>query len=245
MKQKPKNLDKVKANLTMIIAFMIFLFAYCYVMYTNVGDKMPIDLNETIEIEGGQDLISQRLKEIVPFSEVMDPSYLTAYQEAKVDNTEVANDIFLQMATNNSQSKSYSTYKDILERLYGNNLFIVFKNFNVNGKLKCEYDNRALFYQCSDIEYNGPLYTAKRTIANLKFTDNYYYLEELVTFYSIEQQNEITKYKVYSDYTYQNVVGEFTNKELNNQNIEDYLKQNYDQYNQKYQSKNTKKECLS
>ncbi len=234
MKQKPKNMEKIKANITMVIAFMIFLFAYCYVMYTDVGHKNDIDLNETIEIEGGDDLVSQKLANIIPFSAVTDPSYLTAYQDKMADNSSVNNDVFLFMATKHSQSKSYNSFKDVLERLYGNNLFIVFRSFNVDGKLNCSYDNNASFYQCKEEAYEGITYNANRNIDKLKLMENGYFLEESVIFYS--QDNNLN-YQVYSDYTYQNVIGTFTNDDLNGITIEDFLTKNYAQFSQKYQSK--------
>ena len=113
-------------------------------------------------------------------------------------------------------------------------MVIIYLLFNVDGKLNCSYDNNALFYQCKEETYDGLTYNASRTIDKLKLTESGYFLEESLIFYS--KDNNLN-YQVYSDYTYQNVIGSFSNNDLNEETIEDYLTKNYAQFRQKYQSK--------
>lgn len=237
MKKKKRidDLDKVKANITLIIAFMIFLFAYCYVMYTKVGSEN--NLNGILNIDGGTESIAERLEQIIPFSEITDLKYVTAYQDKLITSTEIENDIFLQKAYENSASKYYSNFKETLNRLYGDNLFLINQSFNVNGKIECKYDDQELYYQCQEKKYDGLIYDAIRTVVNLELAEENYNLVENIIFYTYIEEPEAIKYQIYADEKYQNLVGEFTSKDLNNQNISEYIIDNYKKYELKYISK--------
>lgn len=227
------KLDKIKAkkNLNLIIIFMLFLFLYCYVMYTGVGRS-----KSTYELSGGNDLISQRLQEIIPYSSKNDLSYLTAYQNKKVEINDINNDILLTMAYKFSPSKNSSSFKEILERIYGNSLFLVNKNFNVNDFVECRYNDLTLEYMCIEETNQKELYDVARKIEKLTIKNNIYTLDERVIFYSKEIVNGKETYKVYEDANYQKVVKEFREADLKKQDLNNYLWQNYGDKEIKYQS---------
>lgn len=214
--------EKVKANIILIISFMIFLFTYCFVMYTDMGSNKNVEINTNIEIKGGNDLVSQRLEEIIPYVTKTDALVKTAYQENLVNSDSIDNNVFLLKAYQNSEDKSLKAFNEVLVRLYSNNLFIVNNDFNVDGTINCSYDSQTLNYHCNEQTYDGIRYKVYREINKLNIQENNYYLDENVIFYSEEGSSNNITYKIYSDSTYQNEVETFM---LNsNETIEDVLK---------------------
>ena len=205
MKKRLKNISKAKKNLTIVILFMLFLFTYCYLMYTGVGNR----LDETYQLNGGSDLISQRLQEIIPYSSKNDLTYMTAYQTKNVTKSDISNDILLTIAYYNSSNKSANDFKDVIDRYYGATNFLINKNFSVNSILECTYEDVTLTYNCKENKSPDLLYDVARKIDKLIIKDNKYYLTEKVAFYEKEIKNDEIIYKIYNNANYQNVVGEF------------------------------------
>ncbi len=232
-KKKEQKTQNAKKQMTFVLALMVFLFAYCYIMYTGLGNNNLLHTN--VELKGGDDVISVRLQEIIPFIPKVDASIITAYQNRKILNTDIDNDVLLMKAYENSEIKTNVSFNTVLERLYGTNLFLVNKDFNPTGSLNCTYDSNTMKYTCSTQEYNDIIYDCVRYINKLNINENNYYLTEDVIFYSHEVSEDGILYKIYTDATYSEMVSSFTESNVNT-DIEKYLMDKYQIYTNTYKS---------
>lgn len=229
-----KELNKVKKNILFIFAIMLFLFIFCFLFYTKIGRNL-VNFSPNVEIKGGTDKISQRLAEIIPFWPVSDLEYTVAYQMGKTTNNEIHNDIFLRLAYENTDIKSQKRFNEIISRLYGGNLFIINKNFNVDGSLDCQYMENSLNYECLNKTYFGKIYSVARENEKLNIANNEYFLQEKVIFYTVEGKN----YTIYSDADYKQVIANFTADDIKNLTPHDYIMGKYNANSQQYLSKFT------
>ncbi len=228
-----QEIQKVKKKIALIFAIMAFLFTYCYVMYT----KLDSNEGSRIIIDGGNDLISNRLQAIIPFSSSHN-IYLNAYQNGKVTISDIDNDVLLMKAYENSENKNLAEFKEILERLYGNNIFLINRDFTYDDNY-CTYNNEKLEYSCEKKANNDPIYNVYRKINKLDIVGNDYTLEEKVIFYK-DDNGKIT---IYTDNTYKNEI-----TTLENSNLEEYYKNNKDKfitYKSKFKVNNSSYEWLS
>lgn len=227
-----KDIKKVKNKIILILSLMIILLIYCFIMYTGVGNN---NNNPNFEIIDANNLISQRLSEVIPFVSLIDSNLNTAYQAKKVTNKNISNPIFLMKAYQNTTTKSNQSFMEVLKRLYGNNIFIVQESFNLSGSINCQYDEKLLNYKCGETDYDGIIYDVSRQFTNLGINNDNYLLKENIIFYSREVGEEEIIYKVYNDYNFKEEVGEFKDTDLN-QDIDTYLFNNYAKYSKKYLS---------
>ena len=223
-----KKYIQVKNNIVVILIFMIFLFTLCFVLYS-ARNKNEMDINTSIELDNGQDVISQNLQSIIPTSEKIDKNIRTAYQTKIATYREIDNDVFLMKAYKLASNYSYKDMYNILKKIYGNNLFIINNSFNVNGIDKCNYDSALKIYKCKSVEYKGTTYGTYRKVERVNISNNNYYLTEKVVFYSTNNINDEIKYSVYTDSTYSDAIVNFTNNDFNTKDIgvEEYIAQNY------------------
>ena len=210
-----QEIQKVKKKIALIFAIMAFLFTYCYVMYT----KLDSSEGSRIIIDGGNDLISNRLQAIIPFAASHD-IYLNAYQNGKVTISDIDNDILLMKAYENSENKTLTEFKEILERLYGNNIFLINRDFTYDDNY-CTYNSEKLEYNCEKRENNDSVYNVYRKINRLDIVGNDYTLEEKVIFYK-DDNGKIT---IYTDNTYENEI-----TTLEDSDLEEYYKNNKDKF---------------
>lgn len=227
-----QDIQKAKKNITLIFAIMVFLFTYCYVMYTKLGPKE----NSQIIIDGGNDLISNRLQTIIPFY----PSnniYLNAYQNNKTTISNIDNDVLLMKAYENSENKTFTEFKKVLERMYGNNIFLINRDFIIDNNY-CTFDNKNLKYNCLVKDNDNSIYNIYRQIEKLNIINNEYTLFEKVIFYQ-EIDGKIT---IYTDNTYSKEIATIENS------IEQYYQNNKEvalTYKSQFKVNNNSYEWLS
>ncbi len=236
-KQNSTVLDYIKKNIVLITSLIIFIIVFGFVMYTGGEQAQELDSDNPLDVANGSKMVAERLEKIIPYSAINDLKYQTAYQKNKTTAEDIANDIFLQMAYNNSEEKTYTAFQTTLTRLYGDNLFIMNHDFNINGQVKCTSSNALNQYNCEDTTADGPIYDIIADYTKLNIENDIYYLTQEVYFYSKEETDDGVTYTLYFDYQYQNVVAKFTDKDLNNQDVASFIKTKYAGYKSTYLSK--------
>lgn len=237
-----KDIKDAKGSILLAFSLLLLLFTICIVMYsinwdTDKSNKMNVNTN--ITFDGGDDALSQELQYIIPFVTTNNNEYVTAYQDKEVKLSDVNNDILLTKGYFNNMESNIFDYKNLASKisdLYGSDLFIVNKSFNVNGSNECIYEDKV--YTCNEVNYNGILYKASRNIKNINIGEDIIYLTEDILFYSEEKIQNIVEYKVYSNGLYNNVLFTFTSNDLEKENVsfEQYLVDNLGTFRVQYQS---------
>lgn len=236
-----KDIKDAKGNILLAFAVLLLLFTICIVLY-NVNwsnKKNRMNVNTNITFDGGADSLSQELQYIIPYVTINDPKFVTAYQDKDVRISDINNDILLTKGYfNNMGSNIFDSGKLIskISNLYGSDLFIVNKNFNVNGSKACEYSDRT--YTCSELDYDGILYKADRNINNINISDDKIYLTEDILFYSEEKIQNVVEYKVYTNGLYESVILTFSSNDIEKENVtfEQYIVDNLSGLRVQYQS---------
>ena len=232
-----KNLVKFQKRAGYLFILMAFLFLFCFLCYTKVGRNIIIPQTPVnTEITDQDNVIAKRLAEIIPFVNINDLKYTTAYQEQKITNADIANEVFLKIAYDNITERNQSNFNDYITRLYGGNLFIINKSFNVDGVVTCTF-KEDLSYDCLTKTYSGITYSLVRSITKLSIIDDDYYLNEDVIFYTFEEVNGKIIYTIYDNSNYQNKIATFTDEERQNYAVTDYILAKYKTAIRKYQSK--------
>lgn len=235
-----KDIKDAKGNILLAFAILLFLFTLCIVIYNlNWSKEEAMNVSTNISFDGGTDALSQELQYIIPYVDVNNPAYVTAYQDKDVTIKDINNDILLTKGYfNNVGSDSFDSGElgSKISDLYGSDLFIVNKDFNVNGKNDCSYDNHK--YICKENTYNGIMYKADRDIININISDNNIYLTEDILFYSEEKIQNITEYKVYTNGLYEIVILTFTSNDIDKENVsfDEYIVDNLSGLRVQYQS---------
>ena len=235
-----KNIKDAKGNILLAFAILLFLFTLCIVIYNvNWDKKDAMNVSTNISFDGGTDALSQELQYIIPYVTTNNPVYVTAYQDKDVGISDVNNDILLTKGYfYNMESNTFDSgvLLSNISDLYGSDLFVVYKDFNVNGKNSCTYSNHK--YSCSENSYNGILYKADRDISNINISDNNIYLTEDILFYSEEKIQNITEYKVYTNGLYETVILTFTSNDIDKENVsfDEYIVDNLSGLRVEYQS---------
>ena len=217
--------DTKEGKENIILGFIIFilLIVICALLYINgyinkdSNDNMNV--NTVLNFDGGTDNLSLELENLIPFVTINNNEYKSAYQDKYVSIKDIDNEILLTKAMYTLTDNNIDSNKllSIVSNMYGRDLFIINKNFNVNGKNRCNFvDNE---YICDEIEYNGILYKADRDIGNVSISDNYLYLDESILFYSEEEIDGIVHYNVYDSGLYENMVLSFTSEDVENDNL--------------------------
>lgn len=231
------KIKEVKENILLAFIIIILLFVVCFVIYTQ-WDKIEVESVTNMEFAGGTDSLSQELQYIIPYVTIRNASYLTAYQDDYVTLDQIDNDILLTKAYFANQKSSFisSEVMDKLIKYYGNDSFVMYKDFNVNGKNSCTYANYT--FTCTEEDYDGILYKADRNISNINITEDIIYLTESILFYSEEVINDVAYYQVYDNGLYNNVTMTFSSNDLNRSNLslEEYIDLNLMDYRVEYQS---------
>ena len=237
-----KDIKDAKGNILLAFAILLLLFTICIVMYSinwrnDKSNRMNGDTN--ITFDGGDDALSQELQYIIPYVTTNSTEYVTAYQDKEVRVSDVNNDILLTKGYfNNMESNTFDSgvLLSKISDLYGSDLFIVNKSFNVNGSNECIYSDRV--YTCNKVDYNGILYKADRDISNINIGEDVIYLTEDILFYSEERIQNVTEYKVYNNGLYERVVLTFTSNDLESENVsfEQYIVDNLSGLRVQYQS---------
>ena len=236
-----KDIKDAKGNILLAFAILLLLFTICIVMYNinwgNENNKMSVNTN--ITFDGGDDALSQEPQYIIPYVTNNSTEYVTAYQDKEVRASDVNNDILLTKGYfNNMESNTFDSgvLLSKISDLYGSDLFIVNKSFNVNGSNECIYSDRV--YTCNKVNYNGILYKADRDISNINISEDTIYLTEDILFYSEEKIQNITEYKVYNNGLYERVVLTFTSNDLESENVSfvQYIVDNLSDLRVQYQS---------
>lgn len=236
------DVKEAKGNVLLAAAILLFLFTLCIVLFKNdlfnkTGDDMTITTN--MSFDGGTDSLSRELQYIIPYVDVDDPKYVTAYQEEATTISDIHNDILLTKGYfNNMGSEEFSTdllLKKISE-LYGGDYFIVNKSFTVNGKNVCDYQDG--IYSCKVMDYQGKLYKSDRKITNINISDSEIKLTESILFYSEEKIMNKTYYNVYDNGLYDKSLLSFSSNDLEEANLsfEDYINDNLESFRVDYQS---------
>ena len=235
-----KDIKDAKGNILLAFAILLFLFTLCIVIYNlNWSKEEAMNVSTNISFDGGTDALSQELQYIIPYVDVNNPIYVTAYQDKDVTIKDINNDILLTKGYfNNMESNTFDSgvLLSKISDLYGSDLFIVNKSFNVNGSNECIYSDRV--YTCNKVDYNGILYKADRDISNINISEDIIYLTEDILFYSEEKIQNITEYKVYNNGLYERVVLTFTSNDLESENVsfEQYIVDNLSGLRVQYQS---------
>ena len=234
------DIKDAKGNILLAFAVLLLLFTVCIVIYNvNWNKKDAMNVSTIISFDGGTDALSQELQYIIPYVTTNNPVYVTAYQDKNVTISDVNNDILLTKGYfNNMESDNFDSGELLakISDLYGSDLFIVNKDFNVNGKNACTYSDRK--YTCSENSYNGILYKANRVITNINISDSTIYLTEDILFYSEEKIQNVTEYKVYTNGLYETVVLTFTSNDIAKENVpfDEYVIDNLGGLRVQYQS---------
>ena len=234
------DIKDAKGNILLAFAVLLLLFTVCIVIYNvNWNKKDAMNVSTNISFDGGTDALSQELQHIIPYVTINNPVYVTAYQDKNVTISDVNNDILLTKGYfNNMESDNFDSGELLskISDLYGSDLFVVYKVFNVNGKNACTYSDHK--YTCSENSYNGILYKADRDISNINISDSTIYLTENILFYSEERFQNVTEYKVYTNGLYETVVLTFTSNDIAKENVpfDEYVIDNLGDLRVQYQS---------
>ena len=213
-----------KENIILGFIILILLLVVCSLLYINnwinKEDSNDMNVNTVINFNGGSDSLSLELENLIPYVTINNNEYKTAYQDKLVNINDINNDILLTKGVYliNKESISNNELINVLSNMYGNELFIVNKSFNVNGKNRCNYIDDV--YNCDIIEYEGILYRADRDIEGISISDDKIYLDESILFYSEELRDGITYYQVYDNGLYDNMVLSFTSEDVENDDLE-------------------------
>lgn len=231
------SVKDVKSSVFLAFIILLLLFTICLVLYSK-WNKEDIDVTTNIFFDGGTDSLSQELQYIIPFVTTNNKQYVTAYQKDYVTLNQVHNDILLTKGYFHHQENVFSSGILIssLNNLYGSEAFIVNKNFNVNGKNNCIYDNNV--YSCTLEDYNGILYKADRDIVNVNINDNKLSLIENILFYSEETIQGVTYYRIYNNGLYETNTLTITSNDLKKANVsfDNYISNNLSDSRVTYQS---------
>ncbi|HIS12649.1 MAG TPA: hypothetical protein IAB40_06015 [Candidatus Onthocola stercoravium] len=231
------NVKDIKTNVVLAFIILLLLFTICLVLYSKWNNE-KIDVNTNINFEGGNDLLSQELQNIIPYVTTNNPGYLMAYQDKYVTLKQIDNDILLTKGYFHHQENTFNSGMMInsLYELYGSEVFIVNNNFNVNGKNDCTYDNYT--YTCTTLEYEGTLYKADRDIVNVNINDNKLSLIENILFYSEETIQGVTYYRIYNNGLYVTSTLTITSNDLKKANVsfDNYISNNLSDSRVTYQS---------
>lgn len=235
--KKEKN---VKSYVILSFVIIILLFTICIAIYKNGQNENLFEVKTSFRVNNENDLFSLQLQNIIPYVTTNDTKYITAYQDRNVNISKIHNDIILTKGYfNNIKDNEFksSVLLDKISELYGNDIFIVHKAFNVNGKDNCEYVDNT--YRCNENSYDGILYKADRKIINTDIGSDFIYLTEDVLFYSEESIQNITYYNIYENGLYDKVVLSFTSNDVDKENItlSDYFAKYLDNKRVEYKSK--------
>ncbi len=235
--KKEKN---VKSYVILSFVIIILLFTICIAIYKNGQNENLFEVKTSFRVNNENDLFSLQLQNIIPYVTTNDTKYITAYQDRNVNISKIHNDIILTKGYfNNIKDNEFksSVLLDKISELYGNDIFIVHKAFNVNGKDNCEYVDNT--YRCNENSYDGILYKADRKIINTDIGNDFIYLTEDVLFYSEESIQNITYYNIYENGLYDKVVLSFTSNDVDKENItlSDYFAKYLDNKRVEYKSK--------
>lgn len=236
---RKESFEDVKSNVILIIAIMVFLFTFCFVMYTGILDDGKMDINTSYEINTGNSSISKKLQNIIPYIGLVDTSYKTAYQDSLSTIESISNSVYLAKAYLNSGYNDEKRLLNQLNNMYGDSIFIVNESFYVNGSEYCKFNSEEREYDCGKIKNNDKKYLANREITNINISGDNYYLTENIIFYSSEIVGDEFGYEIYSDGTYNSVIDRFTSNdvELANITFDEYLRNNYKENSNIYRSK--------
>lgn len=235
-----KKENNVKSYVILSFAIIILLFTICIAIYKNGQNEDLFEVKTSFRVNNENDLFSLQLQNIIPYVTTNDTKYITAYQDRNVNISKIHNDIILTKGYfNNIKDNEFksSVLLDKISELYGNDIFIVHKAFNVNGKDNCEYVDNT--YRCNENSYDGILYKADRKIINTDIGNDFIYLTEDVLFYSEESIQNITYYNIYENGLYDKVVLSFTSNDVDKENItlSDYFAKYLDNKRVEYKSK--------
>ena len=235
-----KKENNVKSYVILSFAIIILLFTICIAMYKNGQNEDLFEVKTSFRVNNENDLFSLQLQNIIPYVTTNDTKYITAYQDRNVNISKIHNDIILTKGYfNNIKDNEFksSVLLGKISELYGNDIFIVHKAFNVNGKDNCEYVDNT--YRCNENSYDGILYKADRKIINTDIGSDFIYLTEDVLFYSEESIQNITYYNIYENGLYDKVVLSFTSNDVDKENItlSDYFAKYLDNKRVEYKSK--------
>lgn len=235
-----KKENNVKSYVILSFVIIILLFTICIAMYKNGQNEDLFEVKTSFRVNNENDLFSLQLQNIIPYVTTNDAKYITAYQDRNVNISKIHNDIILTKGYfNNIKDNEFksSVLLDKISELYGNDIFIVHKAFNVNGKDNCEYVDNT--YRCNENSYDGILYKADRKIINTDIGSDFIYLTEDVLFYSEESIQNITYYNIYENGLYDKVVLSFTSNDVDKENItlSDYFAKYLDNKRVEYKSK--------
>ena len=235
-----KKENNVKSYVILSFVIIILLFTICIAIYKNGQNEDLFEVKTSFRVNNENDLFSLQLQNIIPYVTTNDTKYITAYQDRNVNISKIHNDIILTKGYfNNIKDNEFksSILLDKISELYGNDIFIVHKAFNVNGKDNCEYVDNT--YRCNENSYDGILYKADRKIINTDIGNDFIYLTEDVLFYSEESIQNITYYNIYENGLYDKVVLSFTSNDVDKENItlSDYFAKYLDNKRVEYKSK--------
>lgn len=235
-----KKENNVKSYVILSFVIIILLFTICIAIYKNGQNEDLFEVKTSFRVNNENDLFSLQLQNIIPYVTTNDTKYITAYQDRNVNISKIHNDIILTKGYfNNIKDNEFksSVLLDKISELYGNDIFIVHKAFNVNGKDNCEYVDNT--YRCNENSYGGILYKADRKIINTDIGNDFIYLTEDVLFYSEESIQNITYYNIYENGLYDKVVLSFTSNDVDKENItlSDYFAKYLDNKRVEYKSK--------
>lgn len=235
-----KKENNVKSYVILSFVIIILLFTICIAIYKNGQNEDLFEVKTSFRVNNENDLFSLQLQNIIPYVTTNDTKYITAYQDRNVNISKIHNDIILTKGYfNNIKDNEFksSVLLDKISELYGNDIFIVHKAFNVNGKDNCEYVDNT--YRCNENSYDGILYKADRKIINTDIGNDFIYLTEDVLFYSEESIQNITYYNIYENGLYDKVVLSFTSNDVYKENItlSDYFAKYLDNKRVEYKSK--------
>lgn len=211
------DFEQKKTDIILVISIMTMLFTLCIVLYSGTFDRdHPIEITTNLNFQDENEALSKELQEKIPFTEVTDKTYITAYQSKKTTIKNINNAVLLTIALQklNKTNVSSTELLRVINANYGDTIFLINESFNVNNIDDCTYQKSTNEYTCIRQNRNGLLYQVRRKIKSIRLNDDKAILTEENIFYTTEKKNDIIYYKVFEDETYNKIIGEFTSIEV-------------------------------
>ncbi len=225
MKQKTEN---IKIEIILVISIMCVLYSICLVLYSPIFSNIKdFEVTTSLELSSSEISLAKKLTEIIPYAEITNLKYKTAYQKNPTSISNIPSSIITSTAYRalNKNNFTKEELTDAITRLYKTDLFIMNESFTPNTHTFCKYNEPTYF--CSDKSYLGIVYKVSRNFQNIIIKEAEIFLTEDILFYSEEKINDLIYYKIYSDSTYNDISLIFTTKDLEKENkeLDQYLKE--------------------
>lgn len=108
--------EHAKADVILIISIMTLLFTLCIVLYTDTFLRdTKMDIETSVELQGGKEASSIKLQELIPYQDIRNKKYVTAYQDKKTNIEDIHNSVILATAYSKINLNEFSG-NDLLKK---------------------------------------------------------------------------------------------------------------------------------